>query len=241
MEIKNIYDAVIFTSAALTIKDAIIEAVNAKTNLYGANLRDANLRDADLYGADLRDAYLNGANLRGADLYGANLRGADLYGANLRGADLSGADLSGADLSGADLYDANLRDADLRDAYLNGANLYGANLSGANLRGADLYDANLRDADLRGKKIHALRVFTGLYDYEVWSVVFEDGSRHVKMGCLLYSLEKWDKITIRKSNLSEFPDDGSDKCEDRVAAFEFAKAAVLRMKAPNPKPESVTA
>jgi hypothetical protein len=52
------------------------------------------------------------------------------------------------------------------------------------------------------------------------------------MGCLWKSLEKWDEVGIRKSNLSEFPDDGSDACEDRVAAFEFAKAAVLRMKLP---------
>jgi hypothetical protein len=52
------------------------------------------------------------------------------------------------------------------------------------------------------------------------------------MGCLFKSLEDWEKIGIRKSNLAEFPDDGSDKCEERVAAFEFAKAAALRMKPP---------
>jgi hypothetical protein len=50
------------------------------------------------------------------------------------------------------------------------------------------------------------------------------------MGCLFKSLEDWEKIGIRKSNLAEFPDDGSDKCKERVAAFEFAKAAALRMK-----------
>ena len=231
MEIKNIYDAVIFTSAALTIKDAIIEAVNAKKPLCSADLYGA-----DLYGANLRSADLRGANLYGANLYGANLRGADLYGADLYGANLYGADLYGADLYGANLYGADLYGADLRGANLYGANLYGANLYGANLRGADLRGANLRD-----KKIHALRVFTGLYDYQVWSVVFEDGSRWVRMGCLFYPLEEWDKIGIRKSNFLEFPDDGSDKCEDRVAAFEFARATVLRMKAPDPKPEPVTA
>ena len=52
------------------------------------------------------------------------------------------------------------------------------------------------------------------------------------MGCLFYSLEDWEKIGIRKSNVNEFPDDGSDKCEERVAAFEFAKAATLMMKLP---------
>jgi hypothetical protein len=75
-----------------------------------------------------------------------------------------------------------------------------------------------------------MRVFSGLYDYQVWVVLFEDGSRWVRMGCYFKSLEEWAKIGIRKSNLREFPDDGSDHSENRVAAFEFAEKAVLRMK-----------
>jgi len=134
---------------------------------------------------------------------------------------------------------SNLRDADLRDANLSGANLSdanlrGANLRGANLRGANLSDANLRDANLNGK-IESLKCYSGLYYYQVWSVLFQDGSRWVRMGCLFYSLEKWEAIGIRNSNLSEFPDDGSDTCENRVAAFEFAKAACMRMKFPEVK------
>ena len=43
-------------------------AINAKANLYGADLRAANLYGANLRGADLRGADLGGANLRGADL-----------------------------------------------------------------------------------------------------------------------------------------------------------------------------
>jgi hypothetical protein len=54
----------------------------------------------------------------------------------------------------------------------------------------------------------------------------------IRMGCLWKSLDKWEEIGIRKSNLSAFPDDGSELCEERVAAFEFAKEAVLRMKLP---------
>jgi hypothetical protein len=162
---------------------------------------------------------LRGASLRDASLRDASLRGADLRGADLRGADLRDADLSGADLRGADLRGASLRDADLRDA----------DLSGADLRGADLRGASLRGADLRGKKVHSLRVFTGLYRYQVWAVLYEDGTRSVRMGCLFYSLDEWEAIGIRNSNISEFPNDGSEKCEERVAAFEFAKAAVLRM------------
>jgi hypothetical protein len=55
------------------------------------------------------------------------------------------------------------------------------------------------------------------------------------MGCLWKSLKNWEKIGIRKSNLSEYPDDGSEKCEERTAAFEFARAAALRMKLPERK------
>ncbi len=69
MDIKNVYDAVIFASAALTLKDALIEAISRKADLRGANLREANL-----CGADLREADLYGANLRGANLYEADLR-----------------------------------------------------------------------------------------------------------------------------------------------------------------------
>jgi hypothetical protein len=145
--------------------------------------------------------------------------------AYLSGADLSGGELRGADLSGADLRGAYLSGAELSGAYLSGAYLSGAYLSGADLRGADL-----RGAELSGKKITSMRVFSGLYDYQVWAVLLEDRSRWVRMGCLWKSLEDWETVGIRESNELEFPDDGSDKCEERVAAFEFAKAAALRMK-----------
>jgi hypothetical protein len=206
MELKTIYGNVIFAlEGATTVLQLVKAALDAGKSLSGANLRSADLRGADLRGADLRSA---------------NLRGADLRSANLRGADLRGADLRGADLRGANLYGANLYGADLSGADLSGANLYGANLYGANLYGANLY----------GAKIAKITVFTGLYKYQVWAVLFEDGTRWVRMGCLFKSLVEWEAVGIRNSNPEEFSDDGSEKCEERVAAFEFAKAAVLRMK-----------
>ena len=111
MDIKNVYDAVIFASAALTVKDALLEAVRK-----GVNLRRANLREADLCGANLCEADLYGANLCEANLCGANLRGASLRGANLCGANLRRANLRGADLCGANLCEANLCGANLRGA-----------------------------------------------------------------------------------------------------------------------------
>jgi hypothetical protein len=103
-EIKSIAGCVLYTSTiAASLREAVIEAVEKKAYLSGA----------DLGGADLSDAAL-----RDADMGGVNLSGA-----NLRGADLRGADMGGVNLSGANLIGANLSDADLRDADLGGANL----------------------------------------------------------------------------------------------------------------------
>ena len=127
------------------VRAAVVEAVKARADLYGANLSRADLPGADLYGANLP-----GADLYGADLSRANLSGADLYGADLSRANLTRADLSGANLPRANLYGANLSRANLTRADLYGAYLYGANLSGANLYGADLSRADLPGADLYG-------------------------------------------------------------------------------------------
>ena len=125
---------------------------------------------------------------------------------------------------------ARAANANLNYANLDGANLYGASLKGARLNGAILDGASLDGALIDGKPIVTLRVFSGLYRFTVQAVLFQDGSRWVRMGCLWKSLDEWEAIGIRKSNPSEFPDDGSDRCEERVAAFEFAKAAALRLK-----------
>jgi uncharacterized protein YjbI with pentapeptide repeats len=220
MEIKSLSGTVLFAlETAKTVRELVTAAVTAKkslgdADLQGAYLHDANLRGADLQGANLQGAYLHGAYLHDADLHGADLQGANLQGAYLRGADLQGANLQGAYLRGASLQGAYLRNADLH-----GANLYGANLQVANLQGAE-----------DKSKVYSMRIFSGLYKYQVWAVLFADGSRWVRMGCLFYSLEKWDEIGIRQSNIDEYPENGSDRSEERAAAFEFAKAAVLRLK-----------
>jgi len=96
IEIKNRWTGeVIYSSKKETLKEAVVEAVEKKAELYGADLREASLYEAELYGADLR-----GADLRAANLYGANLRGADLRGANLYGANLDEANLDGAKFYG---------------------------------------------------------------------------------------------------------------------------------------------
>ena len=114
-DILNRWTSVVaYHSEKSTQREAILEAVEKKAYLRGADLGDADLggadlRGADLGGADLRGAYLRGANLGDADLRGADLRGADLGGANLGGANLGGFKMRGADLRGADLRGFKMR------------------------------------------------------------------------------------------------------------------------------------
>jgi hypothetical protein len=79
------------------------------------------LRRTDLRGANLREAYLETANLRGAHLEGADLIEAHLEWADLRGAHLEGAALILADLEGTYLMVAHLEGANLSQARLGGS------------------------------------------------------------------------------------------------------------------------
>ena len=135
---------------------------------------------------------------------------------DLTDADLTGADLRGADLRGADLTGANLTGADLTGAYLTGAYLTGADLTGADLRGADL-----RGADGESIKIKTAAVFTGLYKYVVIPFISEDDIKYVKMGCFTRKLSDWESDFWNNDN--EFPNDGSEKSNMRLFAFEVAK------------------
>lgn len=125
-----------------------------------AHLRQANSTESHQAVLDDMEArhLLKGADLRGiilveADLRGFNLVGANLSSANLSKATLVGANLSNANLSKATLFEANLSGADLNDANLIGANLSKANLSKADLIGADLEGAkNITCEQLRQAK-----------------------------------------------------------------------------------------
>jgi len=138
-------------------------------------------------------------------------QGAYLRGAYLQGADLQGADLRGADLQGAYLHGADLQGADLQGAYLHGADLQGAYLQGAYLHGAYL----------QGEKILNAAVFNGLYSYIVIPYVTEKEEKRIKMGCFDRSLQEW--IEDFWNNDNEFPNDGSEKSQMRLMAFETAK------------------
>ena len=106
----------------------------------------------------------------------------------------------------------------------------GGTVFGCTVFGCKVSDCTVTDCTVFGKPAIEIKGFSGLYKYNVWAVLFADGSRWVKMGCLFYSLDEWERIGIRKSNMSEFPNDSSEKCEERVRAFEFAKATALAMK-----------
>ena len=199
IQIKSIDGKILFDNEKEnfnTIKDAVVEAVKSK----------ADLSKADLSGADLQEA-----DLRQVDLHMANLYMANLYMANL---------------SKANLYMANLSKADLRQANLQQANLYMANLSKANLNTANIVKANLSKADLSGAIMSGLIikkaiVFHDLYKYVVIPFISDSGDKYVKMGCFVRTIEEWEKDFW--NNNTEFPNDGSEKSNARLFAFQTAK------------------
>ena len=131
---------------------------------------------------------------------------------------------------GGDFWGGNFLGGDFRGGNFRGGNFLGGDFLGGDFWGGNFWGGNFLGGSVKGNAALKLRAHIGLYPYQVTAALLADGSRWVQMGCLWKSLEDWEKIGIRKSNESEFPDDGSEKCEERVAAFEFAKAAALRMK-----------
>jgi hypothetical protein len=116
IEIRNRWSgAVIYTHnvEGATMRDAVLAAIAADSNLRDSDLSDSDLSDSDLRDSDLRGSDLSGSDLSGSDLRGSDLRGSDLSGSDLSGSDLRDSDLSGSDLSGSDLSGSDLRGANL--------------------------------------------------------------------------------------------------------------------------------
>jgi hypothetical protein len=105
--------------------------------------------------------------------------------------------------------------------------------SRAILTRADLAKADLTGAKYGDLRLAAVVVMRGLYRYQCWAAITTDGAPYVRMGCLWHSVDEWDSIDIRKSNPSEFPDDGS-------AAFKFVRAKALRMAEAHKKIEALS-
>jgi uncharacterized protein YjbI with pentapeptide repeats len=134
--------------------------MDARIDLFAADLSDKNLTGVNLTGVNLQKADLSGCNLTDADLTQTDFSGADLTGAVLknisgmrsrwRDAYLGEADLSDADLAGADMTDADVSDGIMARAILTGARLKRAILVKTDLTSADLAEAYLAEADLSG-------------------------------------------------------------------------------------------
>ncbi len=185
-------------------------------------LRDAITVDADV---DIVNGYViwRGGDFLGGNFRGGNFLGGDFLGGDFLGGNFLGGNFLGGDFCGGDFCGGNFRGGDFRGGDFCGGNFRGGDFLGGNFLGGLTSGSNLKVVALRSGHL-------GLYPYQVMSILFEDGSRWVRMGCLFKSLKDWKKIGIRNSNLAEFPDDGSERCLERVAAFNFARAAALRLK-----------
>lgn len=141
-------------SAASVLRRAHAKAtpgVDDRTDLTGADLRNADLRALTLESVDLSRARLAGADLSGARLRRCLLAGADLSGANLERAEFEFVQApllvaSGLRAASGLFRHVDLRDADLTDADLAGARLASCTLEGVTFDRADLTDCVLVDS-----------------------------------------------------------------------------------------------
>ncbi|WP_071058045.1 pentapeptide repeat-containing protein [Pelistega sp. MC2] len=130
---NKIYTA---SKEAITIKDALIEALNNKTDLKRINLPNADLSHIDLRGVDLRNSNLSGANLTGSKLDGANLEGSVAM----------STDFTNTSLDKSDLRDVNLSDSTLHGTSLNDAKFYRTNFENADIDGVSFQNHQLDNA-----------------------------------------------------------------------------------------------
>jgi hypothetical protein len=153
-------------------------------------------------------------------------------GCMVSGCMVSDCKVSGCTVSDCKVSGGTVSHCTVSDCKVSGCTVSSGTVSGGTVSGGTVSQCTVSLGEILNKPVSQIKGYAGLYAFNVWSVLMADGSRWVRMGCLFKSLEEWEKIGIRNSNPSSFPDDRSDRSEDRVAAFEFAKAAALRMKMP---------
>ena len=121
---------------------------------------------------------------------------------------------------GSILFEYESEQNTLKDTIIKAVNS-DADLTDADLRGADLRGADLRGAKIKDITIKKATIITGLYDYVVIPIISKDNIKWVKMGCYLRTVEDWDKDFWNNNN--EFPNNGSEKSNMRLFAYETAK------------------
>jgi len=145
------------------------QAIRAKKDLSGANLRGmkldnlnavgAILRKTDLAASDLSHGLLLNPNFYRASLHGAAVHntliiGGDLVKTSFQEANLGDSLLLSVDAQNASFEGASLRDAALVSANLENANFTKANLSNTRLASLNVTGADFTDADLTGARAY---------------------------------------------------------------------------------------
>jgi hypothetical protein len=233
MDIKNIYGKVVYTAPkATTMQEAVDQAIADKVTMRGWVISNCKVSYCTVSYCTVSDCTVSGGTVSGGKVSDCKVSYCTVSDCTVSGGTVSGGKVSDCKVSDCTVSYCTVSYCTVSDCTVIYCTVSGGKVSGGKVSDCTVIGGTVSDCTVSEKPLAFLKGFAGLYKYNVWSVLFADGSRWVRMGCLFKSLEDWDKIGIRKSNLSEFPDDGSDRSEERAAAFEFAKAAALRMKLP---------
>lgn len=170
------------------------QAIRARQDLSGADLKGMDLEDLNAVGAILRKTDLADANLAhgllinpnfykaalhrtsahntvilGGDLVKTSFNETDLSSSAIIGADAQDASFTGANLQNAGLISSNLKNADFTGAKLTNARLVGLNVSGSDFTGADLSGARAQNVDWEKAKIPPSKIPDPLVKIPIWA------------------------------------------------------------------------
>ncbi|MEM9222558.1 MAG: pentapeptide repeat-containing protein [Pseudomonadota bacterium] len=136
----------------------------ARSNLSGANLRDAVMVGIDATEAVFDDATFDRAQMEGFDARRSSFRGASFFRTRLHNGDFVAADLRGAKAQNVIAQEANFTRADARDGIFFGARFHYTNFRNAKFNGADLRRAIFRGSNLIDAQFGNARVKDAVFD-----------------------------------------------------------------------------
>ena len=198
--------------------------------VYNCTVTDCKVSGGTVYNCTVTDCKVSYCKVTNCKVSYCKVSGGTVYNCTVFGCTFSGCTVSDCTVTDCTVFGCTVSNCTVFHCKVSTCKVSGCTVFGCTVFGCKVSDCTVTDCTVFGKPAIEIKGFSGLYKYNVWAVLFADGSRWVKMGCLFYSLDEWERIGIRKSNMSEFPNDSSEKCEERVRAFEFAKATALAMK-----------
>jgi len=147
-------------------------------------------------------------------------------------------DFRNADFSDSDFRNANFFNSDFRNSDFRNANFRNSNFSGSDFRNSDFINSNFSDSDFSNSNFSnsdfsnsdfrysdLIILRKRIYKYSSYSFKIGDVF-YISMGCKNMKLSEW--VNNFWNNDREFPNDGSEKSNKRLYAFNVMRRLIRK-------------